>query len=226
MNVVHRPTLAEQAYEELQAQIISGRLPAGQRLLPEELAGQLAISQTPIKEALVQLERDGLVVGTARRASMVRRFSIDDIIEIYDARILIEVNAVRIGVPARRATASFVARLQATFELQMRNAERQTGEGLAEAIRLDREFHAALVSLGGNRLLAGWHRVLLQQTQTLKSYSLRNYRVAETRAEHAAIIDALKEGRGSAVVRALRGHLLASRDEMLARPPEDLPRTG
>lgn len=226
MNVVHRPTLAEQAYEELQAQIISGRLPAGQRLLPEELAGQLAISQTPIKEALVQLERDGLVVGTARRASMVRRFSIDDIIEIYDARILIEVNAVRIGVPARRATGSFIARLQATFELQMRNAERQTGEGLAEAIRLDREFHAALVSLGGNRLLAGWHRVLLQQTQTLKSYSLRNYRVAETRAEHAAIIDALKEGRGSAVVRALRGHLLASRDEMLARPPEDLPRTG
>lgn len=226
MNVMHRPTLAEQAYEELQAQIISGRLPAGQRLLPEELAGQLAISQTPIKEALVQLERDGLVVGTARRASMVRRFSIDDIIEIYDARILIEVNAVRIGVPARRATGSFIARLQATFELQMRNAERQTGEGLAEAIRLDRDFHAALVSLGGNRLLAGWHRVLLQQTQTLKSYSLRNYRVAETRAEHAAIIDALKEGRGSAVVRALRGHLLASRDEMLARPPEDLPRTG
>jgi DNA-binding GntR family transcriptional regulator len=226
MNVMHRPTLAEQAYEELQAQIISGRLPAGQRLLPEELAGQLAISQTPIKEALVQLERDGLVVGTARRASMVRRFSIEDIIEIYDARILIEVNAVRIGVPARRATGGFIARLQATFELQMRNAERQTGEGLAEAIRLDREFHATLVSLGGNRLLAGWHRVLLQQTQTLKSYSLRNYRVAETRAEHAAIIDALKEGRGSAVVRALRGHLLASRDEMLARPPEDLPHTG
>lgn len=225
MNVVHRPTLAEQAYEELQAQIVSGRLQAGQRLLPEELAGQLAISQTPVKEALVQLERDGLVVGTARRASMVRRFSIDDIVEIYDARILIEVNAVRIGVPARRATGSFIARLQATFETQMRNAERQTSEGLAEAIRLDREFHAALVSLGNSRLLAGWHRVLLQQTQTLKCYSLRNYRVAETRTEHAAIIDALKDGRATAVVRALRRHLQASRDEMLARPPEDLPRT-
>lgn len=223
MSILRRPTLAEQAYEELQAQIVSGRLQAGQRLLPEELAVQLAISQTPVKEALVQLERDGLVVGTARRASTVRRFSCEDIVEIYDGRILVEVAAVVAGLRARRVGAPFLERLQATLTAQMAHAEQQTSEGLAEAIRLDREFHEALVSLGANRVLAGWHRVILRQTQTLKCYSLKSYRVGETRTEHAAIIAALQGGRRGDVVRALRTHLLASRDEMLARAPEDRP---
>src|SRR5689334_6450740 len=89
-----RQTLAEQAYEELQSQIMSGALPAGQRLLPEELAERLAISQTPVKEALAALERDGLVEGVSRRASNVRRFSAEDVEEIHQARILIELDAI------------------------------------------------------------------------------------------------------------------------------------
>lgn len=225
MQSVRRPTLAQQAYEELRAQIVSGHLPAGQRLLPEELAAQLAISQTPVKEALALLERDGLVVGTARRASTVRRFSVRDIIEIYDARVLIETNAVTVGLRTRRVTEEFLARLDTNFARHMRHAGQRTGEGLAEAIRLDREFHEALVSLAASRLLTGWHRVILQQTQTLKCYSLQSYRVEETRTEHAAIIAALRDLRLGAALRALRMHLLASRDEMLSRAPEDLPRS-
>lgn len=225
MHSMRRPTLAQQAYEELQAQIVSGQLQAGQRLLPEELASRLSISQTPVKEALALLERDGLVVGSVRRASMVRRFSAADIVEIYDARILLEVNAATVGLRGKRVTAEFIARLETNFAEHMRHAEQRTREALAEAIRLDREFHAALLSLGASRLLAGWHRTILQQTQTLHCYSLHTYRVAETRIEHAAIIEALRGGRRAAVARTLRVHLLASRNEMLSRAPEDLPRS-
>jgi DNA-binding GntR family transcriptional regulator len=74
-----RSTLAEQAYTDLRAQIMSGRLPAGHRLLPEELALALAVSPTPIKEALVRLDQDGLVAMETRRGAVVRRFTAQDV---------------------------------------------------------------------------------------------------------------------------------------------------
>jgi DNA-binding GntR family transcriptional regulator len=223
MVMMRRATLAEQAYEELQAQILSGRLPAGQRLLPDELAAQLAISQTPVKEALVQLERDGLVETASRRASVVRRFSAADILEIYEARTFVEVYCARAGVKAGRATPEFVQRLRDIYARQLAHAERRSSEELAEAIRLDRAFHEALVSLGANPIMANWHRVLLGQIQTIRAYTLDRYDVGRLRSEHAAIIDAVASGKAGEVRRAIRGHLANSRAEMLSRAPEDLP---
>ena len=72
MNNVVRATLAEQVHSELRSRILGGQLPSGHRLLPEELAVDLSISQTPIKEALLRLEADGLVVSEQRRGSVVR----------------------------------------------------------------------------------------------------------------------------------------------------------
>ncbi len=218
-----RSTLAEQAYEELQEQIVSGRLPAGQRLLADELAGSLAISQTPVKEALARLERDGLVQGEARRGSVVRRFDRDDIEEIYQARLLLELGAAEQGLAAGRADPAFVARLEAIFAEQMRFVEMQREDALIEAIRLDRAFHELIVGLGRNRLLAGWHRTVLRQTQTIRNYSLAHYDVHRTRREHAAIVAAFAAGSAAAVLEALRTHLEASREEFLSRPPEELP---
>ncbi len=223
MKAIRRATLAEQAYEELQAQIATGHLPAGRRLLADELASQLAISPTPVKEALARLERDGLVESEARHGSVVRRFTAEDIAEIYEARILIETHAVGVGVKARRNTPDFLAALRAIFAAQQAHAERRNTADLAEAIRLDRCFHEALVALGGNRTMAGWHRMLLRQTQTIRSYSLERYDVARARGEHGAIIEALRGTSATAVVRAVRDHLTRSLDEMLSRAPEDLP---
>jgi DNA-binding GntR family transcriptional regulator len=223
MSNLRRETLAQQAYEELQARIVSGRLPAGQRLLAEELAAQLDISQTPIKEALAELERDGLVVGCSRRGSSVRRFTPNDIADIYDARILIETNAIGAALRGGRIDAACLAALEATCAAQLAHAERRNPTDLAHAIRLDREFHEAIVSHGGNAVLAGLHRVLLRQTQTIRSYSLERYDVARFRTEHGAILAALRAGRVAGAVKALRTHLLASRTEMLSRPAADLP---
>lgn len=223
MSALRHATLAEQAYEELQSRIVSGRLPAGQRLLAEELASQLAISQTPVKEALAALERDGLVEGASRRASTVRRFTATDIAEIYDARILIETHALAAAFQSGRIDAACVAALRALYDEQIAHAERRTDAGLAEAIRCDRQFHEAIVAQGGNSVLAGWHRVVLRQTQTIRSYSLAHYDVTRSRTEHAAILGALAAGEAEAAIRALRVHLLASRAEMLSRPAAELP---
>jgi DNA-binding GntR family transcriptional regulator len=176
MVALRRLTLAEQAYEELQEQIVSGRLPAGHRLLADELAGALAISQTPVKEALSRLEHDGLVEGESRRGSVVRRFTLADIEEIYEARLLLETYSLTTGVAACRVTKEFVDALAANFAGHLAELDKQTAAGLAEAIRLDREFHKLLVGIGKNRLIGRWHGIVLRQTQTIRNYAERRRR--------------------------------------------------
>lgn len=223
MSLVVRSTVAEQAYEALQSRIVSGALPAGQRLRAEELADSLAISQTPVKEALALLERDGLVEGSSRRGSTVRRFSLADIEEIYAARTLLELNAAESGFANGRAGKQFVRDLRAIFDEQMTFVEMQTEGALFDAIRLDREFHELIVGLAQNRIIAGWHRMVLRQTQTIRNYPLVRYDVGRTRREHSALVGAFASGRPEAVIDALRSHLAASRDEFVSRPPEEWP---
>ncbi len=223
MPKLKRATLAEQAYEELRSQIVSGRLAAGQRLLADQLAGELMISQTPVKEALAMLARDGLIEGASRRASVVRRFTPEVIREIFEARMLVELDALARGIAAGRATPEFVARLRAIFNAHMTEVAKQNSDALAEAIRLDREFHELIVQLGANETIADWHKVIQRQTQTIRNFTLKNYTLERTRQEHSAIVEALAKGESEQAVAALRAHLLASRDAMMSRAPEDFP---
>jgi DNA-binding GntR family transcriptional regulator len=223
MPKLKRATLAEQAYEELRSQIVSGRLAAGQRLLADQLAGEMMISQTPVKEAIAMLARDGLVEGASRRASVVRRFSPEAIREIFEARMLVELDALARGMAEGRATPEFVARLRAIFDAHMAEVAKQNSDALADAIRLDREFHELIVQLGANDTIASWHRVIQRQTQTIRNFTLKSYTLERTRREHSAIVEALAKGEAEQAVAALRAHLLASRDAMMSREPEDFP---
>lgn len=221
-----RPTLAEQAYEELGEQIVSGHLPAGQRLLAEELAGQLEISPTPVKEALNRLEREGLVEAEARRGSIVRRFTRADMDQTYAARLMLEGHAASVGINSGRVTPEFVASLQAIYDDHMAEIARQTTHALAVAIQLDRDFHELIVSLAENSLISNWHRISIRQTQTIRNYSLARYDAQRLRGEHLAIIEALRKQDVEAVLEALRFHLEASLQEFLSRPPEEMPTRG
>jgi DNA-binding GntR family transcriptional regulator len=218
-----RPTLARQAYAEIQGKILSGELSAGQRLFPDELAQALAISQTPVKEALALLERDGLVTGTDRRASLVRRFLVSDILEIYEARILIETHALSTGWQAGRIDERFVASLSELAAAQFRLLPARSKTALGKAISLDREFHESIVRTGGNSVMTGWHQSIQMRLQTVRTYSVDNYVSERVRTEHAAILDALRGHDLPAMVAALRHHLESSRDDLVARHPDELP---
>ena len=215
MAKVMRATLAEQTYSELKSRIVSGRLTSGQRLFPQQLAGELSVSPTPVKEALALLQRDGLVEGFTRGASVVRRFTADDIVQIYEARQLLELNAMRIGV--ERIDDAFLARMQDLHEAQMRHAERRNRRDLALAIGFDREFHEEIVSLAGNAIMMDWHRTVLRQTQTIRTHSLESYAVERSRQDHGAILAALRVRDVDAASKILRVHLRGSRDGLLAR---------
>jgi DNA-binding GntR family transcriptional regulator len=219
-----RPTLARQAYAEIHKKILTGELPGGHRLLAEDLASELAISQTPVKEALALLERDGLVVGQERRGSLVREFSRQDIRQIYEARILLELNAVATGVREGRIDDPFLDQMAESFALQQELAAAPSKAALVEIINLDRGFHEMIVALGRNGVLSGWHQTILWQTQTVRTYSLATYSFERAREEHQSILDALRSGDLQRMTDALFNHLLASRNELLTRVrPETTP---
>lgn len=223
MSAAKRLTLAEQAYEELKTQIMLGSLPAGLRLLPEEIAGRLEISPTPVKEALALLERDGLIEGTSRRASTVRRFERDDIIEIFDARTLLEVTAVQRGLATDRAVPELLARLHRTFREHVAEVAKQDESALPRAINLDCAFHEILLELCANNTMQEWHRVVMRQTQTARNYTLKHYSMERLETEHGAIIDTLERGDVGAAIEAVSRHLAESRDELLSRAPDEFP---
>lgn len=218
-----RQTLAEQAYDELQSQILSGELAAGQRLFPDELAGKLSISPTPVKEALTLLERDGLVDSASRRASVVRRFTAADIIEIYQARTLIELSAVTVGFREKLITPALLDELDSILARHYAHAIARGPDDLAEALRLDRLFHRKLVALAHNRLYMEWHQTVVFQTQTVRAYDFETYDAEITRVGHDEIMAALRSMRLREITGALGRHLTTSRNSVLARKPEDLP---
>ena len=216
METLNKMTLAEQAYQALRERILNGGLPGGARLQPEELAADMQISPTPIKEALVRLEAEGLLAGALRRGVTVRRYSTTEIEELYQARLLVERHAVRAGLAAGRATPAFLQDLRATFDAHLAACAAPRLD-IGDVLRLDRAFHSRIVDLAANDVIAGWHRRVIEQTHTVHLHSRETYAFARVRGEHAAILEALAARDADATVRAMETHLTLSRGNLLSR---------
>lgn len=220
MSSVVRATLSDQAYEELRSRILSGALPGGRRLLPEELALNLAISQTPIKEALLRLEADGLVVSPMRKGAVVRQFTRADVEELYEARMLIELNAVGQIFEKGPIAPELITDLSRCLDAHEFYARRGTLDDITTALVHDRKFHSVLMTAAGNQMICEWHQRILGQTHTVFVYLAGNY--SRSADEHRDILDALKAGSSGQTREALRRHLLHSHDNAL----ENVRRSG
>jgi DNA-binding GntR family transcriptional regulator len=208
-----RATLADQVHDELRSRILTGRLPSGHRLLPEELATDLAISQTPIKEALLRLEADGLVVTETRRGTVVRLFTLKDVEELYEARILIELEAIDAAFAHGAVTPELLDELEQNLEQHARHLKRKTLADLTTALAFDRAFHHRLILARDNAVIAAWHQRILTQTHTAYVYLQSD--TSTVIAEHREILDGLAAGSSAQTREALRRHLVRSRDSLL-----------
>lgn len=208
-----KTTLAEQAYQELRERIISGRLPGGRRLLPNDLAADLGISPTPVKEACLRLEADGLVSTSSRRGMVVRSFSEEDVEEIYAARILIEKGAVEAAFDAGRLDEAVCSSLSRSLDQHRRFAAGTSLDDLSQALLHDRAFHSTLVAAAGIRTISEAHARILGQTHTLFVSVPGDYE--RSVAEHQAIFDAVTAGDRRRTLEALINHLTRSRENTL-----------
>jgi DNA-binding GntR family transcriptional regulator len=208
-----KTTLAEQAYQELRSRIVSGKLAAGQRLFPNELAANLGISPTPVKEACLRLEADGLLVNSARRGMMVRSFTEEDVEELYAARMMIEKGAIELAFDSGWIDDALAERLKKSLELHRHFAKGASLDDLSQALVHDRAFHSALVGAARIPMMLDMHSRIVSQTHTVFVSIPGDY--SRSVDEHQDVLDAVVAGKRDQIVAAMRHHLERSRQNTL-----------
>ena len=206
-------TLADRAYARLREAIVDGTLASGAKLSERGLAGALAISAQPIREALRRLEGEGLVESRPRSGTTVASLDAARLVEMGRIRVALE--GVAAGLAARRATPADVAALRA--RLATMSAATRLGDAEALAAAND-AFHTVLHAATGNAFLVrGLHALRAY-------YHISPSRVLADRgeppralAEHAAIVEAVGRADAGAAEELMRAHTLRS---LLAAFPE------
>lgn len=187
--------LVDQVYQRLRRAIREGALRPGERLVERQLGERLGVSRAPVRDALLRLEQDGLVVPAGRRGKIVATLSGQDAWEVYTLRATLE--AMAFGLAASRATPEAVAEMEEIVE-EMRT---RGAEGDADAIaRLDMRFHeAACRASGHGRLLWAWTAMsrqiqLLLHVDTQVAAAARYHDIGGQASRHEALLAAIKAG--------------------------------
>ncbi len=199
------------AYEYVKPRLLDGRYASGTLLSENELARQLGISRTPVRQAFLQLESEQLLELYPRRGALVRPITPSEAEDVLEARLLIEAHCV-----ARVAAAG--ADLEAEFERSIAAQERslqERGVGFTDA---DRDFHRQIVAANGNAILTRQYDALRDRQQRISAAAMAHdrARIARFIAEHREIAAAiaLRDADGAAALMTAhlrRAHELAHR---------------
>ncbi len=195
--------LTDWAYERIKASILSLEAPPGSQLEVEHLAIHLGISRTPVREALLRLERDGLVQVLPRVGFFVIDFSAKDLEELYELRELLESRAVRDAVPyLRQAELEDLDRI-------IRETRRAVESEDYEAFLEDEiEFHSLLTRQAPNQRLISMLESFADLTYRWRTLSIRSpeyVRISYT--EHCAINEAVQARDAELASRRMGDHI-------------------
>lgn len=195
-------TLRGQAYTAIKEAILSLHFKPGTPLIEDELAEQLGISKTPVRDALIELERDGLVVRIPYKGTYVSEISERDAQEIFELRAVLE------GLAGRLAVASLTSGALDEAEAILDACEAALEAGrLGEASGLGEQFHRLVLGHAANQRLQTFLEMLDEQTRRLRQISNRGVgRLEKSAAEHRQIMAALREGDPEKVDLAFRYH--------------------
>ncbi len=179
--------LRELVFEAIREAIITGHLKPGERLMEIQLAEELGVSRTPVREAIRKLEQEGFVVMVPRKGAFVADISMKDIAEVFEIRGALEGLAAELA--AERASEDELERLERLLVAIGECIERHDVDGLIEK---DTEFHDLLFSASHNERLVQILSVLREQIQRFRSRTLRRIeRMKVALEEHKAIVEAL-----------------------------------
>ena len=202
-------TLADQAYGQLKRLIFDFALMPGDRCSESELAQRLAVSRTPLRQALQRLQREGFLQVLPKVGWQVAPLDFDVFDELYDLRILIECHAVQLLAESEERPALTALANQWLLPEAERLSE-ATAVGVA-----DEQFHSLLVAGSGNREMARVHREITERIRIIRRLDFtKPARVEATYDEHARILRAITRRRTDEAQRLLRAHITQSKTEV------------
>lgn len=201
-SLAHR-SLAQQVQEELRLAIVSGSLAPGSAIVLREVARQLGVSIIPVREALLRLHQEGLVLYEPQRGFKVPPLSLDEVEDLYSVRIVLE------GLAIEKACRVFNKSWHEHFTKILDEFEAAALAGRnTEARSLHRKFHLELYSLAGSTTLDRLIPPLLDASERYRQMtSLMRGAPQQRRLEHQAILDACLQGSPKVAREALAEHL-------------------
>ncbi|MEU6735415.1 GntR family transcriptional regulator [Streptomyces physcomitrii] len=183
-----QPPAAERVYRHVKHAVLERRYEGGTLLTEGELAEATGVSRTPVREALLKLEVEGLLKLYPKKGAMVLPVSAQEITDVVETRQLVETHAVRKAVPAPPALLARLAEL-----LERQKAQAAAGDLAATAVT-DRCFHAEIVRNLGNDILSRLYDQLRDRQLRMGIAVMHSHpdRIAKNIAEHAEILAALR----------------------------------
>lgn len=205
------PSLRAQAYLEIKRRINRLEYRPGTYLNEAQISRQLNIGRTPVHQALDRLMLEDLVQVIPRKGVVVQSISLDEVLQILEARLVNEVYCIELAV--ERATNQEIAAMQellASAEPLTRARDRE------KLMNLDREFHRLISSAARNSVIANILRALHERSLRFWFIAvgddLQLRRIAE---EHRAIVAAIKQRNRRQAAAAMRAHIESSRDHIM-----------
>ena len=205
--------LSLEAYERLKHDIRQNILPPGHQDTEPEYAARLGMSRTPVREALIRLEADGLVQLIPRRGARVLPVSPDDMEDIYEILTALE-PAAAAKLAGTRPSAHTLAPLREAYLAMEAALSQDDLDAWADA---DDLFHRRMLELHGNKRMLEYVKTLFDQAHRARMITLhmREKPVQSTR-EHKQILEALEAGKSQLVEEIFREHRERARRELLA----------
>lgn len=198
----YRP-LRELVCETIRQAIVDGVFSPGERLMEIQLADEMGVSRTPVREAIRKLELEGFVVMIPRRGTYVADISIKDINEVYEIRTSLEVLAA--GLAAERISDEELETMQ---RLLVEIGQHIEDGNIEKIVEIDTAFHDVLYKASRNKRLAGIINNLREQITVIRRRSMMYPgRLQNTMEEHRILVDSIAAHDVDRAQKAARLHM-------------------
>ncbi len=205
-----RPAAKDRALEYVKSQVLTGAFPGGELISEGEVAAALGMSRTPVREAFLRLEADGLLRLYPQRGALVVPVSSEEARAVIEARLVLEQFAATkvVGRGPAACTAVF-QRLSA--ELQ-RQRDAAAAPNWREFLEADRAFHDVTLKESGNTILSDFYSSLRDRQMRMTGESLIHdgQRMATILDEHRSIAEALRDGDLPRTLKVVQTHLTST----------------
>jgi DNA-binding GntR family transcriptional regulator len=203
-------SLAERAYEEIKKRIFEFKLMPGDRVSESELAGEIHVSRTPLRQALQRLQHEGFVEAIPKIGWLIPALDFDKFDALYDFRVLIECHAVR-ALCASDTDRSRLHKLAGAWQ----GPAKERLQDPRKLGALDEVFHGQIVESTGNAEMMRTYREITERVRIIRRLDFyKTERITVTYDEHAKILAAIQKRRADEAQRLLRAHIEQSRLEV------------
>lgn len=207
-----KQTRVTDAYNRLKEEILTNRMPSGFQAPEPEIAELLGMSRTPVREALIKLEAEGLVQLIPRRGARVLPVSTEDMAEIYEILTALEPEAAA-ALARRRPGKDELAGMEAATQEMETALEAGDLEAWADA---DDRFHRLLLELHGNKRMLAMVSLLFDQAHRARMVTLRLREIPKNSTRvHRDILEKIAEGDDVGVAELFREHRKDAARELL-----------